>query len=350
MVKINLAVIFGGKSGEHDVSLSSAQGVIKSLNSERYNIQYLAITKSGEWLFDQEAKKYLELTKKFSTTSDEVDYFIKQSQKEGLKKLIEKGIGNQKIDIVLPILHGPFGEDGKLQGLLEIIGLPYVFSQPLAHAIAMNKPKAKIIAEHSGILTANSLSFNKKDKVKVEEIIQNLDFPIVVKPSELGSSVGMSVVKNQDDLETAIETAFSVDDNIILERFISGREMTVPIIDLKKPEAVAVIEIIAKKADWYDYASKYENGGSQHICPAEINESLEKRLKESAVKIFKAIGCRDLARADFIYDEKNDKIYFLEINTIPGMTPTSLVPEAIQKNGMELGDFLDKLIEKRLDN
>lgn len=348
MKKINLVVIFGGKSGEHDVSLSSARGVLKSLNPEKYNIQYLAITKSGEWLAGNEAEYYLKLTEKFSITSEEVDEFILQSKKDGLKKLVDKEINGEKIDVVLPILHGPFGEDGKFQGMLEIIDIPYIFSQPLAHAIAMNKPKAKIIAEHVGILTANSLVFNRKDKVKVEKIIETLDFPIVVKPAELGSSVGMSVVKNQDDLETAIETAFAVDENIILERFISGREMTVPVADVKKPEAVAVIEIIAQKADWYDYASKYEEGGSRHVCPAEISEDLKKRLKESAVKIFKAIGCRDLARADFIYDEKNDRIYFLEINTIPGMTPTSLAPEAIQKNGMGLGDFLDELIEKRL--
>ncbi len=348
MKKINLAVIFGGKSGEHDVSLSSVRGVIKSLNQEKYNIQYLAITKSGEWLAGQEAEEYLKLTEKFSTTGDEVDNFISQSQKNGLQNLIDKEIDGEKIDVVLPILHGPFGEDGKLQGMLEIIDLPYIFSEPLAHAIAMNKPKAKIIAEHAGALTANSFSFNKKDELDMNEIIDELDFPIVVKPAELGSSVGMSIAKNKEDLEKGIEKAFAVDESIILERFISGREMTVPVADIKKPEAVAVTEIIAKKADWYDYASKYEEGGSRHVCPAEIPEEVAERMKEDAVKIFKAIGCRDLARADFIYDEKNDRIYFLEINTIPGMTPTSLAPEAILKSGLSLGDFLNKLIEKRL--
>ncbi|MCK4635605.1 MAG: D-alanine--D-alanine ligase [Candidatus Moranbacteria bacterium] len=348
MQKINLAVIFGGKSGEHEISLSSARGVISSLNKEKYNIQHLAITKKGQWLAGQEAEQYLELTEKFKINSEEVEKLISESKKDGLEILIKKEIDGEKIDVILPILHGPFGEDGKLQGMLEIINLPYIFSKPLAHAIAMNKPKAKIIAEHVGVLTANSFSFNKKDELDVNEIIDELDFPIVVKPAELGSSVGMTLAKNEKDLKAGIKKAFAVDENIILERFISGREMTVPVADIKKPEAVAVMEIIAQKVEWYDYNSKYEEGGSRHVCPAEIPEEVEQKLKEQAVRIFQEIGCRDLARADFIWDDENDQIYFLEINTIPGMTPTSLAPETIQKNGMELGDFLDKLIEKRL--
>lgn len=348
MKKINLAVIFGGKSGEHEVSLSSARGVIGSLDREKYNIQHLAITKKGQWLVGQEAEQYLKLTEELGVKSEDVEKLVSESEQDGLKSLIDKEIDGEKIDVVLPILHGPFGEDGKLQGMLEIIDLPYIFSEPLAHAIAMNKPKAKIIAERAGVLTANSFSFNERDDLDVNEIINELDFPIVVKPAELGSSVGMSIAKSKEGLEEGIEKAFAVDESIILERFISGREMTVPVADIEKPEAVAVTEIIAQKAEWFDYASKYEEGGSRHVCPAEISDEVAERMKDDAVKIFKAIGCRDLARADFIYDEENDRIYFLEINTIPGMTPTSLAPEAIQKSGLELCDFLDRLIEKRI--
>lgn len=347
MQKIKLGIIFGGKSGEHKVSLSSVQGVISALNKDKYNLSFLAITKNGEWLSGKEAEEYLALSQKFDLESEEIKSFIENRKTNGLRDLLEKKIDGQKIDLILPILHGPFGEDGRLQGMLDILEIPYVFSNHLAHALAMNKPKTKIIAENVGVLTAKSLAFNRKEMIDLQEIVTSLKFPLIIKPAELGSSVGMTLTNDENELKAGIEKAFSVDENILLEEFISGREMTVTIIEVNSPKAIIITEIVSQKATWFDYNSKYNKGGSRHICPAEISKELEEKIKRQSEAIFKKVGCRDLARADFIVD-KNEQIYFLEINTIPGMTPTSLVPEALQKTGSSLGEFLDEVIDKRL--
>jgi D-alanine-D-alanine ligase len=342
--KINLAIIFGGQSGEHQVSLSSASGVIENLNQNLYNSSYFLITQKGKWIAGEKAEEYLQLSQNFQDNRIKIEQIIETNSTNGLNELIQS-----EIDLVVPILHGPFGEDGKLQGLLEIIKLPYLFSNVLAQALAMNKFKAKIIAKNENILTANSLTFNYQDKIDIDEIEKVLNFPIVVKPAELGSSVGMSLVKNKSELRIGIDQALKVDRNILLEEFISGREKTTTVIDLVDGvQAVGITEIIAQKADWFDYQSKYEVGGSQHICPAKIPYEVDQQIKLQAVKIFQAIGCRDLARVDFIWDDQNNKIYFLEINTIPGMTSTSLAPEMIIQSGLPLNVFLDKLIKRRL--
>jgi D-alanine-D-alanine ligase len=347
--KLNLAVIFGGQSGEHEVSLKSANQVISALNKEKYNIIPIAITKKGQWLIGDKGKKYMELN--LPKAGEEDGISIEQSQslvtinQEGkeMEKFAEGDTGGNKIDLVLPIVHGPYVEDGKLQGMLEMLGIPYVFSGTLASALAMNKFKTKLIAKKSGLVIAKDMIVGKK--YKTEKIVKKLNLPVVVKPVELGSSVGISIAKTEEELKNAIDKALELGSEVLLEQFIKGRELTVAVMGNKLPKALPVIEIIPKVSTFFDYRAKYQSGGSEEVCPAEISEEIRKKVQRYAVKIFKAVSCRDLARADFILSEENGKLYFLEINTIPGMTATSLAPQAAKAAGMEFSDFLDKLID-----
>ncbi len=352
MKKINLAVIFGGKSGEHEVSLSSAKSVINALNKEKYNIIPIAITKKGNWLTGDKGAKYMETYKDRAGKEGAISLDESQSlvtikdEDRGMDKFMEGDMGGVKIDLVLPILHGPYGEDGRLQGMLDTLGVPYVFSGVLAHALAMNKPKAKVIAASVGVTTPKFRIIEKDGGYNLDELQVELGLPLVIKPSELGSSVGISIAKTDEELKKGIEDAFKYGKSVMLEQFVKGRELTATIMeDGGEVKALPIIEIIPKTSEWFDYKAKYEVGATEEVCPAEVPDEIRDRVQESAVNVFKAIGCEGLSRADFIWSKEDDKIYFLEINTIPGMTATSLAPQAAEAEGMNFSEFLDRLIE-----
>jgi len=355
--KINLAVIFGSQSGEHEVSLSSAKSVIEALNKEKYNIIPIAITKKGNWLIGDKGEEYRKLHEAacgkenaISIEDSQSLVTIKDNEKD-LSKYAEGDTGSRKIDLVLPILHGPYGEDGRIQGMLDMLGVPYVFSGVLAQAIAMNKTRANIIARAAGVPVPSNIIIGKGENYDLDSIISKLQLPLVVKPVELGSSVGITMAKTKDQLEEGIGIAFKHDKEIMLEQHIKGRELTVAVIGSKEnPEALPVIEIIPKISSWFDYKAKYEVGGSEEICPANIPNKTRDKAQDLAVKVFKAIGCKDLARVDFIWSENDNKLYFIDLNTIPGMTATSLVPQAAKVAGMEFSEFLDKLINGAVKN
>ncbi len=348
--KLNLAVVFGGKSGEHEVSLSSAGSVMEALDKEKYNIIPIAITKKGNWLIGDKGGEYMKLN---GGMAKEGGVSVEDSQKlvtvdEGEKSLMnyaEGGTGGKKIDLVLPILHGPFGEDGRLQGMFDMLGVPYVFSGVLAHALAMNKHKTKLIARSIGVNVAKDIKLTKGLDYDLDKLVSEFELPIVIKPVELGSSVGISLAKTKEELSDGIKKAFEHDENVLLEQYIKGRELTVTVVGRSEPEALPVIEIIPKTSEWFDYEAKYKPGATEEVCPAEIPDELRDRVQNLAKKVFREIDCQDLSRADFIWDEKKDQLYFLEINTIPGMTATSLAPQAAKAAGMNFTQFLDRLIE-----
>lgn len=306
MAKIKLALLAGGVSGERDVSLNTGKMIYEALNKEKYEIT------------------------KYDPKTD--------------LRLFCIDVMDGEVDIVFPALHGPFGEDGKLQGMLDCFRVPYVFSGCLASALAMNKHKTKLIADDVGIPVAKDLMVRKNQALNYDDLIEEFSLPIVIKPVELGSSVGMAIAKTKEELQKGIEDAFEHGDQVMIEQYIKGRELTVTIMGEENIKPLPVIEIIPKVSDWFDYKAKYEPGASEEVCPAKIPVETKKVIQEFAVRIFKAIGCKDLARADFIWNEDKNKIYFLEINTIPGMTATSLAPQAAKVAGMEFGDFLDELI------
>jgi D-alanine-D-alanine ligase len=352
MKKINLGIIFGGRSAEHEVSLASALSVINNLDKSKYNIIPIAITKMGNWLIGSKGQAYIEKFKALAGKESAISQNDSQSlvtiknEQNSLNNFFE-GELNEKIDLILPILHGPYGEDGRLQGFLDTVGVPFIFSGHLALAIAMNKPMTKIIAKNFGVPVLKDITIKKNGIFDLDEIIKELNLPIMVKPSELGSSVGITKVNTREELEKGIKDCFQYGD-IILENFLKAREFTVTIVEDPEPQAWAITEIIPLISEFYDYKAKYEDGGSKHIIPAEIPKEIENKMKDYAIQVFEAIGCRTLARADFFWDEINNKIFFNEINTIPGMTPTSLVPEAAKYKGYSYSQFLDKIINNYL--
>lgn len=313
MSKLKIALLAGGVSGEREVSLNTGQKIFEGLDKKKYEVS-------------------------------------RYDPKDDLERFFSDALA-KKFDLVLPALHGPYGEDGKLQGMLDMINMPYVFSGCLASALAMDKKKTKIVVKDAGINVARDIILFKGEPYDLDEIIKDLSFPVVVKPVELGSSVGASIAQSREELEAGIIEAFKHDYRIMCEKFIKGRELTVGVMGNElKAEALPVIEIIPKVSSWFDYRAKYEPGASEEICPAKIPDKMRDKAQELSIKVFQAVGNKDVARADFIWCESSNKLYFLEINTIPGMTATSLVPQAAKAAGMEFPKFLDKLIVSALDN
>ncbi len=301
--KLNVAVLMGGKSSERDISLISAKEVIKYLDKSKYNIF------------------------KYDTAKD-------------VEKIVKD---RNKIDVAMPILHGLGGEDGKIQGFLETLELSYVGSKVLASAIAIDKYASKKIYQHENILTPKfQVITNKKDKIKIK-------LPFVVKPVSQGSSVGTSIVKNKDELAKALKNAFEFENRIIIEEYIEGIEITVPILGNANPQSLPVIEIVPPKGAFFNRNNKYD-GTTQEIIPARIPKYLTKQAQEIGIKTHNALGCSGLSRTDMIIKansqkpKANSQIYVLETNTIPGMTSESLFPKSAKSAGISFSKLLDKLI------
>jgi len=305
-MKIKIALLLGGFSAEREISFKTGKMIAKNLDKKKYQV----------FLFDP---------------------------KENLEEFIAR-VKQKKFDVVFPALHGPLGEDGTIQGLLELFDVPYVFSGVLASALAMDKVMTKKILETEKILMPRHVILGKNYR---QSDLKKIKLPAVVKPVDQGSSVGTFIVKTEDELKNAIKEAFKFGPKIMIEEFIDGKEITAAVLGNAKPRALPLIEIRPKISHFFDYRAKYEVGGSEEICPAPISKNLTKKFQQIAVKIHQVLGCRGVTRSDFIL--KNNKPYFLEINTIPGMTETSLVPQAAAKAGISFPKLLDKLIELALE-
>ncbi len=303
MKKIRLALLSGGISSERQVSLNSGKKVLEALDKGKYDIT----------LYDP---------------------------KTDLKQLV---IDADKIDAALIILHGPFGEDGTVQGLLDLLDIPYQGTGVLGSAIAMHKLAAKRLYEGAGIPTPAYRSFSMTDTIDPIKIVETLHLPLVVKPACAGSSVGMTIVKGAEELQDAIKLAFQHDDILIIEKYIKGIELTCGVLGNEELEALPVIEIIPGKGhEFFDYHAKYTAGATREICPARIDETITKKVKKLAVKAHQALFLKGYSRTDMILENQNLSV--LETNTIPGMTATSLFPQSAQVAGYSFTRLLDKLI------
>lgn len=309
MSRKKLALLAGGISAEREVSEKTGKAIYEALDKNKYKVTYY-------------------------------------DPKNDLPSLVED-ITADSIQMVIPALHGPFGEDGKMQGMLDMLQVPYLFSGCTSSALAMNKEWAKRIVSEENITVIKDKKLKKEEDTKQK--MKELSLPVVIKPIELGSSVGISVAKEEAEVEEGVKEAFHHDDTILVEEYVKGRELTVTVMGRKDPQALPVIEIKPKKSEWFDFQAKYEPGATEEICPAQIPTQLKDRIQEQALKAFNTLGCRDVARVDFIWNEQNDYLYFLEINTIPGMTSTSLVPQAARAHGIEFDQFLDNLIKGALE-
>lgn len=324
MNKPRIAFLTGGYSGEAQISYQSAKTIEKNIDTQKFDYYKIDITPQG-WFYEKNGKK---------TGVDKNDFSI----------LVE----GQKIhfDAVLIGIHGTPGEDGKLQGYFDLLRLPYTSCDCAISALTFNKRYTVAVAAFSGIKVANSVLLFKSDYQSPDEMVTNLRFPVFVKPNNGGSSIGMSKVNfPSEELGEAIEKAFREDEQVLVEEFIKGRELTIGVFKSKgKVIALPITEIITKK-EFFDFEAKYL-GASEEITPANISNDLASQIKEEAIKIYQIFNCKGIVRIDFIYNEEEQQPYMLEINTVPGQTEASLVPQQVKAMGWTLMDFYTALIEE----
>ncbi len=348
MKKIKVAVLFGGKSAEHEVSIQSAKNVVTSLDKDTYEVILIGIDQKGDWHVCP--PKYL-LSASFShqamlPESDEVSFITKSG---GNNLITTSGQGNiGTVDVVFPVLHGPYGEDGSMQGLLKLADVPFVGSGVLGSAVGMDKDVSKRLLRDAGLPVSNFLVFHKSDDVSFDKIEEELGLPFFVKPANLGSSVGVSKVKNKEQFQDAIKEAFLYDVKIIVEQSIEGREVECSVLGNDTPIASVAGEIKASH-EFYDYDAKYldENGAVMKI-PADLSPEKMKEIQELAIKVFKTLCLQGMARIDFFYTPEG-KFFVNEANTIPGFTNISMYPKLWEASGLSYPELIGKLIQLAIE-
>lgn len=308
MKRLNVALLCGGSSAEREVSLKSGQQVYESLDKERYQV-------------------------------------FRYDPRDDLSRLVKDA---QKIDVALIIMHGRLGEDGTIQGFLELLEIPYHGSGVIGSALAINKIASKKLYQQEGLPVSPYVILEKSVNDPVALVFDNLSIPVVVKPEHEGSSIGLSIVKDERMLDKALQIAWTYDNRCLVEKYIKGTEVTGAVIGNEKVEALPLVEIIpGERYGFFNYEAKYTPGASTEICPARLDEETTRKAQQYAIRAHKALMCRGYSRTDMIVGD-ND-IYILETNTIPGMTPTSLYPQAAAAAGMSFSELLDRLIELALE-
>lgn len=344
MNKIKVACLFGGCSSEYDVSLVSATSVIRNLNKEKYDVTLIGITKDGDfYLYDGDIDR-IEIDEWFDLDDVKKITFSTNRSDHGFIVLDTNEL--QKVDIVLPILHGKNGEDGTLQGVFELTGIPYIGCDMTSSAICMDKFLAHELVRLNGIRVPKSYLFDKKED-NIPEKIKDLDYPIFVKPLKAGSSFGITKVMETSELKNAIALAFAYDDKIIIEEGIDGFEVGCAILG-NKDLKIGEVDEIELENGFFDYEEKYTLKTSSIHLPARISKEERERIKGLALKIYQILGCTGFARVDMFYT-KNKEIVFNEVNTIPGCTSHSRYPSMLKEVGYEFSDIIDEWIRLGLE-
>jgi D-alanine-D-alanine ligase len=339
--KLRVAVLFGGKSAEHEVSLRSAKNVIAALDPKKYEVIAIGIEKSGRWLPASASQRKL-LGAPESLTKNETTALA--ILPEGNGELIgASDFSSGAVDVVFPVLHGPFGEDGTVQGLLKLANVPFVGPGVLGSAVGMDKDITKRLLRDAGIPIGNFLTATKSDSISFKDAKKKLGIPLFIKPANLGSSVGVYKVKSEVQYNTAITNALKFDTKILIEEFIKGREVECAVLGNENPKASIVGEIIPHH-EFYSYEAKYldENGAGLEI-PAKISKKIEKQIQDMAIKTFKTIGCEGMGRVDCFLKE-DGTVLVNEINTIPGFTSISMYPKLWEASGIPRKKLVDTLI------
>ena len=348
MNKLNVCVLFGGMSPEHEVSLRSAESVLNNMDAEKYNIFPVGITKDGRWILFGSTDYAMLPAGSWLTAEGNRSAAISPVRGQGLLIFGEEGVATQPIDVVFPVLHGENGEDGAMQGLLQLAGIPYVGPHVSASAVSMDKALTKLVADKAGVTQAAWHLVRRADlDTRLEQTLDALEarfpYPMFVKPSGTGSSVGVSKAANRDALIAALRAAAVYDDKVLVEEFIRGREVEVAVMGNENPMA-SVCGEIDSGADFYDYEAKYVTDTSTAYIPARISEATEERVREAAVKIYSAIGCQGLSRVDFFVTFDDERVIFNEINTLPGFTSISMYPKLFDASGIPYGQLIDELL------
>lgn len=339
MIKKKIGIIFGGKSSEHEISCMSAASVFRTLQKSGRKLVCVGITKKGEWrLFEGSAEE------------------MEKPGWEKFSKPFDMGKIREYMDFAFPVLHGRFGEDGTIQGFFEMMELPYAGCNVLGSALAMDKAAAKMLFEreglpvcdyifvHAGDFVKEGINLMKPDE-KIAEIEAKLSYPVFVKPVNMGSSVGISKVKDRDSLKKALIFASEYDSRILVEQAVSARELEIGIIGNHRLETSSIGEIVAS-SEFYDYSAKYLDEGKTSLCiPADIDENTKKTIEEMAKKAYAVLDCAGLARLDFFLDKASGKVYINEVNSLPGFTKFSMFPLLFEDAGLSYAELLERIIE-----
>ncbi len=359
--KLRIGLIFGGRSGEHEVSLASATSVMANLDREKYEVVPIGITKEGGWLLGTEparlmaAEQHINLTE---NTETETTTAVTLTGDPRMRRLIPLESGEQlqnngALDVIFPVLHGTYGEDGTLQGLLDMADVPYVGCGVLGSALGMDKEKMKMVFQAVGLPSVDYLVYRRNEWERspatiMDAIEQRLGYPCFVKPVNLGSSVGINKAHDRAELEHAINVAAEYDRKIIIDRGINCRELECAILGNDEPLASAVGEVIASN-EFYDYHAKYLDNKSQVIIPADIPQATAEEVRRQAVTAFLALDLSGLARVDFFLEKESGQVYINEVNTMPGFTQISMYPKLWEASGLTYTQLLDRLVELAIE-
>ncbi|MCD8390786.1 MAG: D-alanine--D-alanine ligase [Firmicutes bacterium] len=346
-MKKNLCVIFGGKSPEHTISRLSVTSILNNLDADKYDIHLIGITKKGEWyLYTGDYANIKDGEWENDTAHKEKALISPDTSDRAVIVFGSNGVRKIGIDVIFPVLHGEYGEDGTIQGLFELSGIPYVGMGVMASANAMDKTSSKTVFAAAGIPQADWYVHNKGDDIdaSIAAVEEKLGYPCFVKPARTGSSVGVGKAHNRDELKAAVENAEIYDRKVLIEENIDGHEVECAVLGNRDAKAAEVGEI-RPKVEFYDFDAKYKDSSTELLIPADIKPEIKEQIREYAVKAFKALDGQGLSRVDFFVKFDNDEIILNEVNTLPGFTNISMYPKLWEAAGIKYGELLDRLIE-----
>ena len=353
MKRLTVCVLFGGVSPEYEVSLRSAESVLNNIDKEKYDVLPVGITKDGDWILFGGTDYSMLPAGTWVNHEDNRRAAISPVRGQGLVSYAADGMIREQVDVVFPVLHGENGEDGSIQGLLQIAGIPFVGPGVAASAVCMDKTLTKLVAGLAGVRQADWLLVTQTAyKRNAESILNGVEakftYPVFVKPAGTGSSVGVSKARDREELEKAVEFALQYDRKVLVEEFIDGREIEVAVLGNETPMASVPGEIDSG-AEFYDYDAKYVTSTSTAHIPARITEETSEHVRELAVKVYEAMGCKGLSRVDFFVTRQGEEVVFNEINTLPGFTSISMYPKLFAASGIPYDELIDQLIALALE-
>ena len=353
MRKLSVCILFGGMSPEHEVSLRSAESVLNNIDKEKYNIFPVGITKDGDWILFTGSDYSMLPDGSWEGYENNRRAAISPVRGQGLLTFEGDCVVRERIDVVFPVLHGENGEDGAIQGLLQLAGIPYVGPHIAASAVAMDKTLTKLAADQAGIRQAPWELVRRGDlDCRMEQTVENIEarfqYPVFVKPAGTGSSVGVSKAIDRESLKDALAAAAAYDNKVLVEEFIRGREIEVAVMGNSSPVA-SICGEIDSGAEFYDYNAKYISDTSRAYIPARISETAEEAVREAAIRVYEAVGCQGLSRVDFFVTYEGEEVVFNEINTLPGFTSISMYPKLFAASGIPYKELIDQLLNLALE-
>jgi D-alanine-D-alanine ligase len=345
--KLRVAVLFGGRSAEHEISLISARNIVAAMDKQKYEIIPIGIDKQGRWFFDEGSRLLNGTQRVVSPGSNGFTALVPGSKKSPLMQISGRSVLHG-VDVVFPVLHGPFGEDGTVQGLLKLANLPFVGAGVLGSAIGMDKDVMKRLLRDAKLPVPKFLVFQRGAKIDFSEINEALGLPLFIKPANLGSSVGINKAGNRKQFDTAVKQAFRFDNKILVEECIKGREIECSVLGNQNPIASLPGEIITRH-DFYSYDAKYlDQKGAELVIPAKLPQRIVRKVQEIAIQTFRVLCCEGMARVDFFL-QPTGKVLVNEINTIPGFTTISMYPKLWEASGLRYSTLIDRLINLALE-